>query len=183
MHNIFLQTNRLILKYLTMDDFEELRAILQDDDVMYAWEYTFSDNDVRNWINKNLELYEKYNLGYFIIIDKSTDKISGQAALMPDTINDRRYYEISYILKKNCWHKGYATEAASALALYAFNVLDIEEIIFEIRPNNFSSRKVAERLNAKEAGKFTKDARGTKVPHLIYRLDKNALTSNFCKKF
>ena len=70
MHNIFLQTNRLILKYLTMDDFEELRAILQDDDVMYAWEYTFSDNDVRNWINKNLELYEKYNLGYFIIIDK-----------------------------------------------------------------------------------------------------------------
>ena len=69
MSNIFLKTERFILRYLTQEDFEELKEILQDKDVMYAWEYEFSDNDVQNWIDKNLELYKKYNLGYFLMVD------------------------------------------------------------------------------------------------------------------
>lgn len=62
MSNIFLKTERFILRYLTQEDFEELKEILQDKDVMYAWEYEFSDNDVQNWIDKNLELYYKLTL-------------------------------------------------------------------------------------------------------------------------
>ena len=97
MSNIFLKTERFILRYLTQEDFEELKEILQDKDVMYAWEYEFSDNDVQNWIDKNLELYKKYNLGYFLMVENISGKILGQAALMPEIIDQHKYYEIGYI--------------------------------------------------------------------------------------
>ena len=47
MQKVFLKTERLTLKYITQDDFEELKTILKDKDVMYAWEYDFTDNDVQ----------------------------------------------------------------------------------------------------------------------------------------
>ena len=170
MSNIFLKTERFILRYITQEDFEELKAILQDKDVMYAWEYNFSDNDVQNWIDKNLELYKKYNLGYFLMIENTSGKILGQSALTPDIIDGYTYYEIGYILKKEYWHNGFATEAANALKNYAFNTLNLNEIIFEIRPDNISSRKIAENLNAKICGEFIKNVRNKKMLHLIYKL-------------
>ena len=137
---------------------------------MYAWEYDFSNKDVQNWIEKNLELYKKYNLGYFLMVENNSGKILGQAALMPDLINGHKYYEIGYILKKEYWHRGLATEAARALVHYAFNSLNLKEVIFEIRPENIASRKVAEILNAKICGNFIKNVRGKNMIHLIYKL-------------
>lgn len=88
MTNIFLKTERFVLRYITQDDFEELKIILQDKEVMYAWEYNFNNEDVQNWIDKNLGLYKKYNLGYFLMVENISGKILGQAALIPDVIND-----------------------------------------------------------------------------------------------
>lgn len=172
MSKIFLKTKRLFLKYITQSDFQELKSILQDGEVMYAWEYDFSDKDVQNWIDKNISLYKKYNLGFFLMLENTSRKVVGQAALMPDKIDGQQYYEIGYILKKEHWHKGYATEAAKALKNYAFNTLNIDEVIFEIRPTNISSRKVAENLNAQIQGHFIKHVRGKDMEHLIYKLSK-----------
>lgn len=124
---------------------------------MYAWEYDFTDNDVQELIDKNLERYKKYNLGYFIMSENKSGNIIGQAALEPDMIESKQYYEIGYILKKEYWHKGYAIEVANALKEYAFNTLKLNEVIFEIRPNNLTSRKVAESLGTEICGEFIKN--------------------------
>lgn len=179
MQTIFLETDRLILRYITQNDFAELKAILQDKDVMYAWEYDFTDSDVQAWIDKNLKLYAEYNLGYFLIHEKISNNVIGQAALMPDIIEGKPYHEIGYILKKEYWHKGYAREAANALKEYAFNVLQLNEVIFEIRPNNLPSRSVAESLHAKICGEFIKNVRNRKMPHLMYKLAKIEDNYNF----
>lgn len=173
MVEIFLETPRLRLRRITQADFEDLKTILQDKDVMYAWEYEFSDEDVQNWIDKNLRLYQKYNLGYFVVENKKNFEIVGQAALMPDIVNNKEYYEIGYILKTKYWHKGYAKECANALKDYAFNKLNLVEVIFEIRPNNIPSIKVAEALNANISGSFVKCVKGKEMPHLIYKIKKS----------
>ena len=36
MQNVFLKTERLTLRYIIQDDFEELKAILRDKEVMHA---------------------------------------------------------------------------------------------------------------------------------------------------
>lgn len=45
-----LETERLRPRPLTDGDTEALRPILQDAEVMYAWEHAFSDEEVRAWI-------------------------------------------------------------------------------------------------------------------------------------
>ena len=89
MQSVFLKTERLTLRYIIQDDFEELKAILRDKEVMHAWEYDFTDKDVQEWINKNLELYKMHNLGFFIAAENLSGNIIGQAALKPDTIEGK----------------------------------------------------------------------------------------------
>lgn len=170
MENIFLKTDRLILRQMRLSDFEELSPILKDPEVMYAWEYDFSDTDVLEWIKRNIELYERYGLGYFLALNKKTGEVVGQLALMPDEIDGEKFYEVGYILKKSQWKSGYAKEGARALLEYAFNVLQQPFVVFEIRPENINSRKVAESLGAKIVGDFVKEVRGKKMLHLIYKL-------------
>ncbi len=170
--DIFLQTDRLVLRRMTLMDFGELASILQDPDVMYAWEYSFSDDDVMEWMNKCIHLYTTKNLGYFLVSDKTTHEVLGQAALLPTTINGSEYHEIGYIFKKKHWHNGYAFESAQALLNHAFNSLHLDCVVFEIRPENIASRKVAESLGAKITGSFVKLVKSKPMLHLIYTLVK-----------
>lgn len=171
MKNYFLESERLYFRNMSEDDFEIISSMLKDSRVMYAWEYDFSDIDVKNWITTNLERYKTCGLGFFIISDKFSGHHVGQAALMPDKINGKLYYEIGYILNFEFWGKGYATEAARALLNYAKQNYSENEYILEIRPENTRSVRVAERLNAIPAGEFIKHVRGKEMLHIIYKLD------------
>ena len=90
---------------------------------------------------------------------------------MPDTINSKTYYEIGYILKRDCWGDGYATEAAKALLNFAKLNYPDNDYILEIRPENLNSVRVADRLCARIIGSFDKNVRGKVMKHLIYKLD------------
>lgn len=50
MINEVIQTERLMLREITENDYEEIGSILQDIEIMYAWEKAFSDVEVRSWI-------------------------------------------------------------------------------------------------------------------------------------
>ncbi len=168
MDNIFLETERLILRQMSENDFSDIAEMLKNPNVMYAWEYIFDDIDVLKWIKKNREYYKKYGLGYFLAVEKETSKTVGQIALMPDIVDGIEYYEIGYILKEKFWNKGYALEGANVMINYAFNNLKLKSVIFEIRPENLSSRKVAEKCGAVVTGEFVKNVRGKNMKHLIY---------------
>ena len=168
MDNTFAETERLILRQMSEKDFSDIAEMLENPNVMYAWEYVFDDIDVLKWIKKNLEYYKKYGLGYFLAIDKQISQVVGQIALMPDIVHGIECYEIGYILKERFWHRGYAFEGANVMINYAFNNLKLKSVIFEIRPENHSSRKVAEKCGAVVTGDFVKNVRGKNMKHLIY---------------
>ena len=170
MTNYFLETKRLYLRKMTFNDFDDIAEMLQDKRVMYAWEYNFSNEDVNEWISKNIERYEKYNMGYFLAINKSNNDIVGQLAIIPDKINGIEHIEIGYILKHKYWKQGFAFEGAKKLSEYAFKQLKVNHVIFEIRPMNTNSIKVAEKLGAKIEGSFIKNVRNKQMEHLIYYL-------------
>ncbi|MFQ8625374.1 MAG: GNAT family N-acetyltransferase [Candidatus Gastranaerophilaceae bacterium] len=172
MENIFIETDRMLFRRMSKQDFSDVAEMLKNPNVMYAWEYVFEDIDVLAWIKKCREYYKKYGLGYFLAQDKQSGDIVGQIALMPDVIDGVEYYEIGYILKEKHWHKGYARTGAKIMADYAFNKLNLNSVIFEIRPENVSSRKVAESLGAVLTGKFIKNVQGKNMEHLIYTLRK-----------
>ena len=52
-NHIILETSRLYLRKIQKNDDILISEILQDIDVMYAWEHAFSNDEVADWINEN----------------------------------------------------------------------------------------------------------------------------------
>jgi ribosomal-protein-alanine N-acetyltransferase len=167
-----IETERLVLRQLTPEDFTEMCNILQDIEVMYAWEHAFTDEEVLEWMEKNISRYALEGYSYFAAIDKNSQEFVGVMGPLTEDVKDKKYIGIGYILKKEHWNKGYATEGANGCLDYAFEVLKADKVIADIRPGNTSSRKVAERLGMKIEGDYIKHYRGQDMLHLIYMMDR-----------
>lgn len=165
-----IETKRLGLRKITKDDSEKLAIFLKDIDVMYAWEHEFSDEEITEWVDKNLIRYEKDGFSYFIGIEKETKQIIGVIGPLVEEIDGQSYIGIAYIINKEFWGKGYAYEGAQACIEYVFRELNVDKVIAQIRPNNMASRKVAERLGMTIEGEYIKYYQDKEMPHLIYSI-------------
>jgi len=58
MQGAVIVTLRLYLRRMGNEDIVPLSAILQDNDVMYAYEHAFSDEEVRQWLDRQMKRYE-----------------------------------------------------------------------------------------------------------------------------
>ena len=167
-----IETNRLFLRELAQTDFADLCEMLQDLDVMYAWEHTFSDIQAQEWLDRQLERYEKSGVGFWAAIEKESGKMVGQIGLIWSDIGNVKVLEPGYILKKAYWHRGFALEGAKACVEYAFNEMGFDKIYLSIRPENISSLKIAEKLGAKVSDKHYMHYNGKDMLHLIYTIEK-----------
>lgn len=55
MKYIILETSRLELKEMSFSDMKALSSILQDENVMYAYEGAFNDEDTMAWMQKQIQ--------------------------------------------------------------------------------------------------------------------------------
>lgn len=169
---IILETDRLVLRELSLLDKENLSLILQDKDVMYAYEHAFNDSEVDIWLNNQLRRYKDDGFGLWAVVLKDTNEFIGQCGLTVQNIGEKEVVEVGYLFKKAHWHKGYATESAIACKNYAFNTLDIDEVYSIIRDNNMPSINVAKRNGMCLKGEFVKHYYGMDMPHLIFSVNK-----------
>lgn len=165
---MILETERLHLREMNQNDFIDLSEILQDASVMYAYEHAFSDSEVQEWFDKQLKRYQEDGFGLWAVIEKATGDFVGQAGLSMQDANGKQVLEIGYLLKRQYWHKGFATEAAIGCKNYAFNILNKEEVYSIIRDNNIASQNVAIRNGMIVIGKFTKQYFNMEMPHIIF---------------
>ena len=165
---MILETKRLILREMTQADFPLLCKHLQDEEVMYAFEHAFSDSEVRQGIEKQLQSYENNGFGVWAAILKENEELIGHCGLSLQPCEDKEVIEIGYILQKKYWHNGYATEAAIACREYAFNVLKADEVFSLIRDTNIASQNVAKRNGMSNKGSFVKHYYGIDMTHYIF---------------
>lgn len=171
----FTETNRLLLRKLTQSDFNDLCRILQDEDVMYAYEGAFNDEETQNWLDKQLTRYQEDGFGLCAVILKETGEMIGQCGLTMQDIPGERGLEIGYLFRKEYWHKGYATEAAIACKEYGFQVLKAEKVYSIIRDSNTASQNVAKRNGMVYEGTIVKQYRGVEMPHYIFSVENQSL--------
>ncbi|MBU2865134.1 GNAT family N-acetyltransferase [Reinekea forsetii] len=85
--------------------------------------------------------------GFWIVEEKNTGAFVGRVGIWkPDGWPGT---EIGWGISKSHWGKGYATEAAEASMTWAFDNLEIDELISVIHPENEPSKKVAIRIGEK----------------------------------
>jgi RimJ/RimL family protein N-acetyltransferase len=167
---MILETTRLYLRKIQLDDYQSLCLFLQDIEVMYAWEHAFSDTEVTEWINENITRYERDGYSYWAVIEKTSSQLIGVTGLIAEKVDDENYVGVGYIYRQLSWGHGYAFEAASACVDYAINMLHLNEVTAQIRPENNASRKVAEKLGMTVKKHFVKKYKGKDMPHVLYSL-------------
>jgi RimJ/RimL family protein N-acetyltransferase len=171
MKTIF-ETDRLFLREFLDSDYNDLCEILQDKDVMYAYEHPFSEDEVKGWYNKLIiGHYEKYGFGLWAVIHKETNAFLGQCGLTIQELNEKEYLEIGYLFKKKYWHKGYAVEAAFGCKKYAFEKLSAEKVSSIIRDTNIASQNVAKRIGMVKTGEIMKHYYDMDMLHYVFEIN------------
>jgi len=169
MKKIF-ETDRLFLREFTDNDYNDLCEILQDKDVMYAYDHSFSEDEVKNWYDKLIAgHYEKHGFGLWAVIHKGTKEFLGQCGLTIQDLNGKEYLEIGYLFKKEHWHKGYAAEAALGCKKYAFEKLSAKSVYSIIRESNIASQNVAKRIGMEKTDEVMKHYYNMDMPHYIFK--------------
>ena len=162
-----LETERLVLREMAPDDYDSLCVILQDPKVMYAYEHAFSDKEVSEWLERQLIRYAKDGCGLWAVIRKGGDVI-GQCGVTMQPWEKSEVPEVGYLFRRDCWHMGYATEAARACRDYAFARLNFGEVCSIIRDTNIPSQRVAQRNAMSPAGMCIKHFKDVDMPHIRY---------------
>ncbi|MCH1981414.1 GNAT family N-acetyltransferase [Ruminococcus sp. OA3] len=167
-----LETERLYLREMEQSDYMALCGILQDKQVMYAYEHAFDDRETQEWLDNQIRRYEEQGFGLWAVVLKETDEMIGQCGITVQDWNEKQVLEIGYLFQKQHWHKGYAVEAAVACKKYAFDVLGAGEVYSIIRDNNTASQNVAKRNGMRVTGKLVKHYYNIDMLHFVFSVKK-----------
>ncbi|MDR2519742.1 MAG: GNAT family N-acetyltransferase [Eubacteriaceae bacterium] len=169
---MILETERMHLREMQQSDYPALCKILQDEEVMYAYEGSFSDEEVHQWLDKQLERYKDDGFGLWAAVLKETNAMIGLCGLTMQDYVSKQVHEVGYLFQKAFWHNGYATEAAIACKEYAFSELNADEVFSIIRDTNIPSQNVARRNGMTVCGRFIKHYRNVDMPHLVFSVQR-----------
>lgn len=144
-----IQTDRLLFRRYSDEDFDFLHSLTADPEVMqYIGNGKTRDRDgslhFLYWIYKGYKADPA--LGLMLLVRKEDGKPVGQAGLVPQKVENKDEIEVGYWISRDFWGLGYATEAAKALRDYGLYTLKKARLVSLINPANTASRKVAENI-------------------------------------
>ena len=155
-----LETKRLILREMTVDDVDRLYEIYSEPGITDYTEPLYEDRQqeieyTRDYI-KNM--YEFCGYGLWLVIEKESvadsEGIKGAGVLKGRVvgragITGREGYEeaeLGYVIEKSRQKRGYATEACRAVMDYARDVLKMKGLNCFVQPGNEASAKLCKLL-------------------------------------
>ena len=80
---MILETERLILRELTPEDLPAVRDTLQNSEVKRVYEHAFTDEEARDWLERQRRRYERYGFGLWAAVLRDggrTDRYGGPDA-------------------------------------------------------------------------------------------------------
>ncbi|MDL2293042.1 GNAT family N-acetyltransferase [Ruminococcaceae bacterium OttesenSCG-928-D13] len=164
---MILETPRLLLREVTPDDRDDLALILQDAETMTYYEHLFTDEEVLEWLDRQIARYAA-GFGLWAVALKEGGGMIGQCGLTWQDWDGDKVLEVGYLLNRAHWHRGYAAEAARACRDYAFQSLGAETVYSIIRVGNIASIKVAQRNGMRRLGGLVKHYYGIDMPHEVW---------------
>ncbi|MDD3361617.1 MAG: GNAT family N-acetyltransferase [Hespellia sp.] len=153
-----LETERLVLREMTADDFDSLYNVLADSGIMQHYPYSFDENRVKNWINKNMERYRIFGFGLWAVCLKETGEMIGDCGITMQNIGGVIKPEIGYHIRADHQHKGYAKEAASSVRDWTFTNTPFKIIFSYMKYINVPSANTAMSWGCSQVDEFEDEA-------------------------
>ncbi len=169
---VILGTERLRLRRLEMHDLDALFALYRDEELRrYFPEGVLSYDETREELEWFLEGHPRRSeLGLRATVLKDNGAFIGRCGLLPWTIDGRDEVEVAYLIAKEHWGKGLATEAVVGIIAYAFNTLGLTRLICLIDEESVASIRVAEKAGMR----FERDGKDEKGSFWLYVLQQEA---------
>ncbi len=152
-----LETERLLLREMTEEDFDALYRVLSDSDIMQHYPYAFDETRVRGWIQRNRERYQVFGFGLWAVCLKETGEMIGDCGLTMQVINGQIKPEIGYHIRGDQQRKGYAKEAAAAVRDWTFRNTPFRVIYSYMKYTNEPSAKTAMAYGCRLVDEFADD--------------------------
>jgi [ribosomal protein S5]-alanine N-acetyltransferase len=145
---LVLETERLMLRPWVAEDAEALFGMCRDAEVMRhigdgrPWAGV---ERARLWLARQLAACAEHGFGKWAVIEKAGGRLVGSCGFDPPS-EKMPEFEFGYLFARDCWGKGYATEAASACMRFAFEELKLSRVVARVVPEHTPSRRVLEKL-------------------------------------
>lgn len=148
-----IETERLILREVTIEDAVDMFKYLSDTDVVkpMGLEPCQTMNDVCDEINWYETIFREGTGIRWGITLKESGKVIGSCGFL-NMVSKHHRAEIGYELSKDHWRKGIASEALEAVVTYGYRNFQLERIEALIEPANRPSQKLVEKQGFRREG-------------------------------
>jgi RimJ/RimL family protein N-acetyltransferase len=145
-----LETARLILRPPRLEDLDAWAAFMADPEAARFIGGTMSRSMTWRGVMTMIGSWHAHGFAMFSVIEKATGRWIGRVG--PWLPEGWPGTEIGWSIVRDCWGRGFATEAAIATADWAFDNLGWTQIIHSIAPDNAASQQVARKLGSDNWG-------------------------------
>lgn len=160
-----IETQRLRLRRMEPDDTEEF-AVLHADPEVTQFVFALDRAEAEERLQKDRDEWRQRGHGLFAIVDLASGDFLGRTGLKYWPQFDET--EVGWILKREAWGQGYATEAARACIEWGFAQFELPYLTAMINPTNVRSVHVAKRLGMSPS----RDDVLLGNPVLVYKADR-----------
>jgi len=148
-----LQTERLILRRLSMSDAEDVFAYASDPEVArhVSWNAHATLEDSRAFLAAIVEQYHNGHVAGWGVEHRADRRLIGTAGFIYWNIDHARA-EIGYAIGRSYWNAGYMTEAVREIIRFGFERMKLNRIEARCKVDNAGSARVMEKSGLRYEG-------------------------------
>lgn len=143
------ETERLIVREFMDSDIINLYNLLSDPIVMKYCSGPLNMEKTQKWLETIRKYYIKYGYDYWAAIDKTTGEFIGQLGIIKQEVDNKWIDCIAFMICKDKWNKGYATEGGKGCIKYGFQILRHKKLYATVETGNAASKSVLKKIGMK----------------------------------
>lgn len=165
-----LESDRLIIRPWHADDRPAFTALTGDPAVMHYVHggLPYTEEEVSEWFTRQARQLAEHDLCMGALIEKASGRLIGLAGTQP--LGTTGELEIGWILARDAWGHGYATEAGGAAMRHVLETLGRPRVVAIIDPDNEPSKRVAARLGMSYDARYSGTQLGHRNPEIVVDL-------------
>src|SRR4051812_45600161 len=165
-----IETERLVIRPWQPDDRPAFTAVMSHPEVT---QYVhggkpYTEAEVDEWFARQARQLAEHGMCMGALVEKATNRVVGLAGTQP--LGTTPDLEIGWILARDAWGHGYATEAGAAAMRHVLETLNRPRVVAIIDPGNEPSKRVAARLGMTYEATYTGEQLGHRFAQIVVDL-------------
>jgi RimJ/RimL family protein N-acetyltransferase len=151
-----IQTKRLMLRDFEKEDWRAVQDYASDPEVVRYMDFgPNTEQESKDFVQRHLAQQKEQPRNNFTlaIVLKAKNVLIGGCGIYVSNPNNREGY-IGYVLNRNFWRRGYATETAQGLTEFGFNQLKLHRIFATCDAENLASAHVLKKIGMQQEAHF-----------------------------